>query len=119
MAEALDDREGVGEGGVAEDAVVGSGLEALEGALGEGEPDLDAAVLGLADQDQLAVLAPGFEGDEVVERVDAGVGAVERLEAAVEAAVEAAKGAHCRVSEPSRPSTMPAASSLRASRSSP
>ena len=72
MAEALDDGEGVGEGGVAED--VGGVLEALEGWFGEGEGDLDAGV-GFADEDQLVAGAVGGEGDQEGGGVDAGVGA--------------------------------------------
>jgi hypothetical protein len=53
VAEALDDREGVGEGGVGEGA--GAGLEAVEGGVLEGQGDLEGAVVGLADQHQLAV----------------------------------------------------------------
>ena len=117
MAEALDDGEGVGEGGVAEDMGVALGLEALEGPRGEGQADLDAVVV-LADQDQLrggVGRVGGGEGDQEVDRVDPRVGAVEGLEAAI----EAAQRPHCRVSEPSRPSTTPAASRRRASRLSP
>jgi hypothetical protein len=77
VAEALDDGEGVGEGGVAED--VGGVLEALEGWFGEGEGDLDAGV-GFADEDQLVAGAVGGEGDQEGGGVDAGVGAVEGLE---------------------------------------
>src|SRR5690606_31402177 len=96
VAEALDHRQRVAEARVVEGGRRPPRLEAIQRRPVERQRHLEVARLVLADHQELAPLPlPRLEEVDVVRGVDAGVGGVERLEAAV----ERAQGLHWRTSE--------------------